>query len=539
MTSRSAFVRLMMCTLALSSPAALSAQEHEHGPASGEKLGSVAFPTSCTPGVQEEFERGVAMLHSFWFPQAEAAFRDVAEADPACAMAWWGLAMTLWGNPMARMAPSPDNAARALAAAERAALLAASATERERRYAAAALALYREQETVGHLERMRRHEEALRRVHEAHPDDDEATIFYARAVVADASPNDLTFERQLYAASLLEPLFLARPDHPGIAHYLIHAFDAPAIADKGLEAARLYAEIAPSAPHALHMPSHIFTRLGYWDESIATNRRSADLQENPDAAAHPLDYMVYAYLQEGRDDEAAKVVGRAVRATAIYEQGVAEYNLAAMPARLALERDRWEEAAALSLPHEAPPHVEAITRFARAVGAARSGHPEAAGGDLARLAELVAALRQKDDAYWATVVEAQRMAASAWAARAAGEDAEALRLAEAAAELEETVEKHPVTPGPLLPARELFGDMLLAQGRPVEAREAYERTLAHEPRRARSLFGAARAAELAGETEAASGRYRELVALLDPASTRPELAHAREFLTRAAATRGR
>ena len=515
----------------LAAPAAVSGQEHEHAPAPGEKLGQVTFPTSCSPEAQADFERGTAMLHSFWFGEAERTFREITAADPDCAMASWGLAMTLWGNPMGRVAPSEERAAQGLEAAERAVQLAS--TDRERRWAEAALALYREQETVDHLTRMRRHEDAMHVVVEAHPDDVEAAIFYGRAVVADASPDDLTFERQLYAATILEPLFAERPDHPGLAHYLIHAFDAPPIAEQGLQAAMRYAEIAPSAPHALHMPSHIFTRLGYWDESIATNRRSADAEENPDAAVHPLDYMVYAYLQQGRDAEAEEVVRRAVDLPDRFYRGLIGYNFVAMQARLPLERSRWEEAAALQVPDSAPAFVEAITRFARGIGAGRSGRAGEARLEAEALAALKSRLEAANDRYWPTLVEAQRLAVAAWAARAEGEDAEALRLARAAAELEESVEKHPVTPGPLLPARELEGDLLAELDRHEEARAAYERTLEREPRRARALFGAARSAELTGDREAAARHYRELVEVMDEASPRTELASARSFLASA------
>jgi tetratricopeptide (TPR) repeat protein len=529
---------LMLIALSISlAPVPLAAQEHEHGPAPGEKLGSVDFPVSCAPEARADFERAVAMLHSFWFAQAEAAFRDVAAADPGCAMASWGLAMTLWGNPMARVAPPEERAAQALEAAEAAAALSASVTERERGFIEAALALYRDQGSVDYLTRMKRHEDAMLRVHEENPDDVEAAIFYARAVVANASPDDLTFQRQMHAASIMEPMFQARPDHPGLAHYLIHAYDAPPIAQRGVDAARRYASIAPAAPHALHMPSHIFTRLGYWDESIETNRRSADAEENPDAAVHPLDYMVYAYLQQGRDEEARAVVGRTVQLPDRFYQSLVGYNFTAMPARLALERSRWEEAAELLVPQGAPPHVEAITRFARAVGAARSGRPDPARGDVAALETLRDVLKAKNDVYWATVVEAQRQAAAAWLARAEGDDDAALRLAHEAAEIEGRIEKHPITPGPLLPARELEGDLLLELDRPAEALAAYRNTLEREPRRARSLYGAARAAEAGGDEAAAGGYYAQLVELMAADSPREELARARAYLARSTSSR--
>jgi tetratricopeptide (TPR) repeat protein len=471
------------------------------------------------------------MLHSFWFDAAFRTFQEAAAADPACAMAQWGIAMTLLGNPYAGVQPPEPRMREALAAAQKAVELARAATPRERGYAEAALALYQDFETVDYRARMRAHEAALGRLREAHPDDPEAATFYARAVIANAPPTDLTFERQRVAAAILDSLFRVQPEHPGLAHYTIHAYDAPPIAQHGLDAARRYAEIAPAAPHALHMPSHIFTRLGYWDESIETNRRSAAAEPDSNAAVHPMDYMVYAYLQQGRDAEAGRVVQRAVQNSDRFYSGALGYNFAAMPARYALERGRWEEAAALKLPSGAQPHVEAITRFARAVGAARAGQREPARAEVGALAAILDSLAARKDAYWSTIVGAQRLAAEAWVARAEGDDAKALRLAREAAELEETVEKHPVTPGPLLPARELEGDLLLELGKPAEARAAYEATLRREPNRARALFGAGRAAELAGDREAARRYYAQLLEVMKAADAgRREPAAARAFL---------
>jgi tetratricopeptide (TPR) repeat protein len=526
---RRTLVLAALCTLLGVGPTL--AQEHEHPAGDAATLGSVTFPVSCAPGVATAFERAVAMLHSFWFVEAVEAFQSIAAADPSCAMAYWGIAMTEMGNPMARVMPAETVLREGAAAAARAVELAPNASHRERMYIDAVDAYYR---TEGDLaSRMRAHEEALEALHSTHPEDAEATIFYARSVIANAPPTDLTFARQMVGAQLLEPLFEERPDHPGLAHYLIHAYDAPALADRATDAAFAYADIAPSAPHALHMPSHIFTRLGYWEESIETNRRSAEAEPVPDAAVHPMDYMVYAYLQLGRDAAAKEVVDRAVQNPDRYYGGVLGYNFAAMPARYALERNAWADAATLRIPVDASPYVEAITRFARAIGAARGGQAEAAPAEIEALARLEAALQSQGDAYWATIVGAQRIAASAWDAHARGDDAAALRLAEEAASLEETVEKHPVTPGPILPARELQGDLLLELDRPAEALIAYETTLVREPNRARTIYGAARAAELAGDRDKAGEHYDALLTLMSGADqSRPELAEARRFLGR-------
>ena len=500
----------LVLLLALGAAGPARAQDHAHH-GNLAKLGKVDFPTSCRAEAQRHFVTGVAALHSFWFEQANQAFEQAAAADPGCAMAQWGVAMTLLGNPMARTAPTAERFERGRAAAENAKRLAASASHREQMYADAVVELYA-MDAADHFERMRRHEAALEALVKAHPEDLEAAIFYGRAVVANAPPTDLEFTRQKYAATILNPLFARMPDHPGLAHYIIHAFDAPAIANLGLDAAKRYASIAPDAPHALHMPSHIFTRLGYWDESIETNARSAQAEPNPDAAVHPMDYMVYAYLQQGRDREAAAVVTRARELSDRFYGGILGYNFAAMRARYALERGKWAEAAALPVPAQAPPFVEAIPRFARAIGAARMqpANVELASAEVARLAELEATLKNANDTYWSTIVGAQRLAAAAWLAHLQGDHAGALRLAGEAANLEETVEKHPVTPGPLLPARELYGDILMVHGKPAEALAAYEATLKREPRRARALAGAAAAAAKAGRQDLAAKYDAEL-----------------------------
>ena len=499
----------------------------------GEAVGSVAFPTSCSAEAQPVFEQAVAMLHSFWFDQAIATFREVAEIDPNCTMARWGEAMTLWGNPMTRVAPPAERVEEAQAALAQARASLDHITPRERMYLEAAAALYDGYPEVGHIQRMHAHEEVMRVLAETYPDDPEAATFYGRIVVGNAPPSDLTYARQLHAAAILEPLFQAQPDHPGLAHYLIHAFDAPATAEEGLDAALRYADIAPAAPHALHMPTHIFTRMGYWDESIELNARSAQAEPVPDAAVHPLDYMVYAYLQLGRDSEAGEIVSRAREIPDRYYGGLIGYNFAAMQARYALERDRWEDAAATPVPVNAETYVEAVARFARALGAVRSGNAGAAAPEIEALGVLERRTREAGDSYWATVIDAQRLAASAWVALASGNEAAAVDLARRASDLEATFEKHPVTPGPLLPARELLGDLLMEIGRPAEALAAYEATLEVERNRARALYGAARAAEAAGDQERAGRHFASLLELLASADEeRPDLQAARAWNAR-------
>jgi tetratricopeptide (TPR) repeat protein len=521
-------MRQFFVALGLTVASVASAQDHVHPAGSPAKLGRVSFTVSCAPSVQPRFERAVAMLHSFWFEAADAAFAEIAQADSACALAYWGRAMTLMGNPMARVSPSPDALRRGLEYARRAQALAQRATHREQMYAEAVLEYYQDHAARDHLTGMKAHEHALDALRRAHPEDMEATIFYARTAVANAPPTDKAFVAQLAAGELLQPLFDKHPDHPGLAHYLIHAYDAPPIAERGAKAAKAYAGIAPAAPHALHMPSHIFTRLGYWDESIETNQRSARAEPDSNGAVHPMDYMVYAFLQQGRERDAKRVVDRAVLNPDRFYGGVLGYNFAAMPARFALERGAWTDAAELKLASSnAFPHVKAIAHFARGVGAARADYVTQARREVDSLNALKAQLDHVNDGYWATIVESQRLAVAAWIALVDRDTAGALRFARSAADLEETVEKHPVTPGPILPARELEGDLLMKIGRPAEALVAYEKTLTREPRRLRALHGAIRAARGSGNTELAQKRYAELASLLakaDPAVARKNLA---------------
>jgi hypothetical protein len=535
---RAAVVATLCCALS----GHLAAQAvHEH---QAETLGRVVFPVSCTPAARTHFEHGMALLHSFWWEEADRAFGAVLAADSTCAMAYWGLALDLWGNPFAG-GPSGATLRRGAATAARDGALGAP-TVRERGFLAAVGALYRESETVPNATRLQAYSDTLARVSRDFPDDPEAAIYYALSLVATASPIDTTFARQRQAAAILNPLFRRFPDHPGLAHYLIHANDSPQLASLGLDAARRYARIAPSAPHAQHMPSHIFVRLGLWDETIAANQRSFEagaiyahahhLGGVAPEQLHALDYMVYAFLQQGRDSLARDrvVEGLALTTTLERDALVADYNRIAMEARVPLERGDWEAAARLPVRAAGRGGIgEALARFARGLGAARTGDTTQARAEAGALGAIEATLAGQPGYAWSRVVGIERQAVTAWVRLAAGDTAGALGDARAAADREDAAAKHPVTPGELLPARELEGDVLLALGRYSAARAAYDATLAREPGRSRSLFGAARAAELAGDTAVAAARYRDFLAQMKRGDgDRPELLVAREFLAR-------
>jgi hypothetical protein len=496
------------------SPIGLQAQAgHEHARPEPERLGHVAFASGCQAQVQARFERGVALLHSFWYEEAGRSFREVAAADSGCALAYWGLAMSvlhpLWTP------PKPEERQQALADAERAVRLSRPGS-RPRDYAEAIAAYYRGDETVDDRARLVSYERAMAALARRRPADDEAQIFHALALIAvgQLDAGDSTHARQREAGRILEPLYRRHPDHPGLAHYLLHAYDSPALARAGESAADRYASIAPSVPHAEHMPSHIYTRIGAWDKSIAANLRAAEAARQFAAArhggalwdqnAHSLDYLVYAYLQLGRVADAKAIAERVAGVTETFPAGslTLDYALAAIPARLALERDDWQAAEMLSVrPAPAWRGAEGITRFARALGAARGGHVAAARVEIDSLAELERTLAAAGgaQAYWSTQVRIQRLAASAWVVLAAGDTADALRQGMAAADLDDGVEKHPVTPGAVLPARELYGDLLAQAGRPAEARAAYALALARQPGRARCLAAMARVGQTVGQ----------------------------------------
>jgi hypothetical protein len=516
--------------------------QHDH-PAGGGDVGSdnVSFVTSCAPALRQDFNRAVALLHSFWFAQAIDAFEGVAAKDPSCAMAHWGVALSRWGNPFAGLR-SPQQIELGRAAVQKAQAT-GSPTPRERAFIAAAAELYSSGDASTQRARTVAYEQAMERLVRDNPGDMEARIFYALAVNQTALATDKKFSQQLKAAAILEPLFKEHPKHPGLAHYIIHAYDHPPLADKALAAARSYASLAPSVPHALHMPSHTFTRVGLWKESIETNRRSAEaaLKENATAEAlHAMDYQTYAYLQIAKDAEARRVAGEArvaaqrldPNATGAAAPGVAGvFATAAIPARYALERGAWAEAAALTVQKTTFPHTDAITHFARALGAARSGNPKAAAADIDRLAALRDALKAMSDTYWAEQVDIQRQIAIAWVAFAEGDQSRGIELLRAAAAAEDATDKSAVSPGPLAPARELLGYMLLEANRPADALVEFEATIKKEPNRFRGLYGGARAAEAAGQRARAITLYKQLLQVAsEPDTNRPELEHARAVL---------
>jgi hypothetical protein len=515
--------------------------QHEHGGAGAEKLGTVDFRTTCNPAVRADFNRAVALLHSFEFRTAIDAFSTVLKKDPSCAIAEWGIALSHWGNPFAGMR-QPEVVERGQAAITRATTT-GKPDARERAYIDAAAALFAGAPQTAQRERTLAYERAMEALMRAYPDDMEASIFYALSVCQTALATDKTYANQLKAGAILEPLYRDHPDHPGLAHYIIHAYDSPALAPKALEAARRYATIAPSAPHALHMPSHTFTRVGYWQESIATNIASADAAARLGTygeTLHAMDYQEYAYLQLAQDAAARRVVDRLADirgrfdATAI--GGAANgsaglFAMAAIPARYALERGAWAEAAALDARSTDFPWVDAISHFARALGAARSGTPSAARADIARLQALEAKLEAMRDAYWAGQVQIQRRIAEAWLAFAEGRRDEAIATLQAAADAEDATDKSAVSPGPLAPARELLGEMFLEAADHKRALAAFEATMKKEPNRLRAIGGAMRAAEASGNRTLAATYARQLLEIAKAAdSERPELGRARQIL---------
>ena len=526
------------------------AQHIEHGALRGaapEQLGEVNFPVSCSPAAQKDFNRAMALFHSFWFDPAKESFAKVLEQDPECGMAHWGIAIMSMGNPFAW--PPNANALKAGAAAVVRAQRVGAKSERERDYIAALTIFFKDWETRDHRTRAVAFEKAMEGLVAKYPTDDEAQILYALALNVTALPSDKTFANQLKAGATLEPLFKKYPHHPGVAHYLIHTYDYAELAERGLPAARAYAKIAPAAPHALHMPSHIFSRVGLWPEMVGSNRASylaakSELQETTLGigtydALHAMDYMVFAHLQQAQDRAAKQSLDEvaAIRKVNV-ENAVAAYAFASIPARFALERGDWKQAAALKLsPADLVwskfPQAEAILVFARGLGAARIGDVVAARRDTERLQALKEAMVAAKMDYWAGQADFQIKTVSAWIALAEKRPEEAVRLMRAAAEAEDASDKHPVTPGNVAPSRELLGEMLMTLNSPAQAFAEFERSLKRDPNRLRGVYGAARAAETSGNRKAARDYYARLQTLtINRDTERPELAQAKAFLKR-------
>ena len=502
-------------------------QEHQHGKV--EELGTVHFATSCNEAAQKQFERPVALLHSFQFSRAIEGFHAVLKSDANCGIAYWGISLSQWSNPFALGAKDPGQLQAGRENAERG-LAVGAKTERERAYIAAVGNLYRGFENTPQQARLLAYRDAMAEVAAKYPKDHEAQIFYALAISAAEDPADKTYAGRLKAGAILEKLFEQEPTHPGLAHYIIHTYDVAPLAERALPAARRYSEIAPDAPHALHMPSHTFTRTGYWQESIDSNvaAAAAARRENQTAEElHASDYEIYAYLQTAQDEAAGRVLAALPEIASRFDPEVViagaggpsagYFALAAIPARYALERHQWKQAAQLT-PRETPfPYTEAMTWFARGLGAARLRQAPQARASLVALQQIRQRLSQAGENYWAQQVQIQELEVEAWTAFAGSRKDEALRQMKRAAELEDGTEKSAVTPGPLAPARELLGEMLLEMNAPTQALDQFKATLTKEPGRFRSLYGAAKAAQLSGNREASLKYFRQLLQVCERA----------------------
>ncbi|MDR7115526.1 hypothetical protein [Caulobacter sp. BE254] len=516
------------------------AQAPVHDHAAMERLGSVSFETSCNAAAQPRFDRAVALMHSFQFGPAIAGYRSVLEADPSCAMADWGIALSSWSNPFAGF-KSPAQLKQGLDAVDAGRALGAK-TARERAYVEAVAHLYVDADHLDQSARALAYEQAMERLAADYPQDTEASIFYALALAAAADPADKTYGKQLKAGAILERLFAKQPDHPGLAHYIIHAYDEPALASRAAEAAKRYGAIAPSTPHALHMPSHTFTRIGDWQASIDTNLASAASARaagQPADELHASDYMIYAYLQTGQDKAAQKVAETSVEIFSRFDPATANgaapasaayYARAAIPARFALERRDWAQAAKLEPVTSRFPYADSITFFARGLGAAHLNDAAAAEAAIGSLDQIHDKLAKQGEDYWAQQTDIQRRAVTAILDLAEGHAAEALAGMGQAADLEDKSQLASVTPGPLAPAREMLGEMLLAQGRPADALTAFEAALVQEPNRFWSLYGAAESAKRAVERPKARAYFQKLLAVAKHADQpeRPQLIEARK-----------
>ena len=535
-------VKLNLSIAVLSSLLASGSVAQGHPFGNGENLGAVHFATSCSEAAQKDFDRAVALLHSFQFARAIGGFHSALEEDATCGIAYWGIALSDWSNPFATGLKDRTQLLSGRQNADRGKALSAK-TEREQAYIAAVGKLYADFENTSQRLRLLGYRDAMRDLAGKYPEDHEAQIFYALSLAASEDLSDKTYASRLEAGAILEKLFEAEPNHPGLAHYIIHTYDVPALADRALVAARRYSVIAPDAPHALHMPSHTFTRTGFWQESINANiaATAAARREGQTAEElHGSDYEVYAFLQTGEDEAARRIVDSlpeiALRfdPKAILSGGggpsVGYFSLAAIPARYALERQDWKRASQLPVRETPYPYTDALTWFARGLGAARLGQVRTAIESAEALHQIHDRLVTASENYWARQVEIQGVSISAWAALAQGKKEDALRLMKSAADLEDATEKSAITPGPLAPARELLGEMWLQINQPENALEQFELTLKKEPGRFRALYGAARAAQFSGNGDASQKYYRELLRVCTNADKpeRSEIAEIRQ-----------
>jgi hypothetical protein len=508
--------------------------------------GTVHFPVSCTPAAQEQFDRAVAMLHSFFYPETVKAFTKVTETDPTCAMAYWGIAISQRPNPL--VPPfSADALKRGYDAVEKGKSVGAK-TQREGDWLGAMELFFKDSDSLDQATRAKRYADAMEQLYLHYPQDTEAAVFYALALLETVNPSDKDYSNQLKAAAILEKIEAQQPSHPGVVHYLIHAYDYQPLAARGLPAANRYAKLAPSAPHALHMPSHTYSMMGMWEESIKANQAALAAANDyaaknyPDAtnpaALHSMDFMEYAYLQLGQDKQAKAIADQAAAVKKIQTPGMTmstDNAQAAVPARYAFERADWARAAALDVRPGLSAYAGAITYFVRAMGALKADNTDRARQDVDRLNELHASYAGKpDEAYWAGQTQVLLQAASAWLTLKQGDKGRALDLMRAAVDLDESSEKNVAMENRLVPMRELLGYLLLETGQPKQALAEFETSLKAKPNRLRGFYGAARAAEAAGDHAAARTWYQRLIALTNHADTeRAEIVEAKAFLAKA------
>jgi tetratricopeptide (TPR) repeat protein len=524
----------VLCIATAFSGAAIADEGHHHDELTQEQLGTVHFPVSCTPDAQKTFEKGIALLHSFWYEEAEKTFLDAEKQDPKCAMAYWGEALSLWHQLWDRpTAATIKQASAELKKADKA----KAETERERDYIQALKAFYSNSKKTDHEARAQAYSAAMQKVYQKYPDDHEAAAFYALSLLASEPDNDTTFANRKQAGAILEKLFAEEPNHPGIAHYLIHTYDKPQLAELGLPAARRYAQIAPSAPHAVHMPSHIFARVGDWPDSIQSNlasiaatRKATEMGMGGEGHEfHAMDFLIYAYLQSGRETEALKVIEEVKTMPAMHmgsmDRDMQAFAMSKFPAMYALELHRWSEAAALPVIPKADPGDRAYTYWAKTIGSARSGDLAGAKKNLAEIETIHKDCVARKKPYVAEWTEVLYQEASAWVLHGEAKDEAATAALHKVADHEDAVGEEQTS----MPAREMLADMLLEMKRPDQALAEYQGDLKFNPKRFNGLYGAAQAAEMAGQASQATEYYAVLVkTCAGSSSERPELAKAKQ-----------